>query len=304
MDRHSQTPPDYRDASAESALADTRAAIAHTGPLSSLITPTVTPRFAPSCSDTLLRGLGQLAQSDGGPLPIQTHLAESRGELELVRELFPDAASYTAVYDGYGLLTERTVLAHCIHISDEEVRLIRARNAGVSHCPTSNMALGSGTAKVRRLLDEGVKVGLGTDVSAGWAMGMLGVCRAAIGCSALLAEGGETRARLSESEVLFLATRGGAQVMGLAEKGVGVFKVGGVWDAQLVELGLEVGDGEEDDNAWGSGAVDVWETQSWEEKIGKWIWGGDERNTVRVWVAGREVWRRPDVRSSVPLHER
>lgn len=95
----------------------------------------------------------------------QTHLSENLAEIEWVRQLFPDAASYTDVYDRHGLLTPRTVLAHGIHLSADELKLLRERGSGISHCPNSNFGISSGICNVRHLWASGVAVGLGTDVS-------------------------------------------------------------------------------------------------------------------------------------------
>ena len=130
------------------------------------VKPIVTPRFAPTCSRELMSWLGQLALEED--LHIQTHLAENKPELEWVAALFPENKSYTEVYDSHKLLTNKTVLAHCIHLSDEEVDLIKKRGSGISHCPISNSCITSGECRVRWLLDNGVKVGLGTDLSGGY----------------------------------------------------------------------------------------------------------------------------------------
>ena len=189
MDRNS--PPYYVEPSAEQSVADTRKLIAYirsiaadcsaAGPIprppshashhaTALVKPVLTPRFAISCTPELLASLGALAKGDPG-LTIQTHIAENDSEIKLTKELFPpeilppppDGAprghtTYAGVYDAYGLLRANTVLAHAVHLEQEEISLIKARNAGVSHCPTSNFNLRSGVAKVGMLLDRGIKV--------------------------------------------------------------------------------------------------------------------------------------------------
>ncbi|MCJ1300444.1 hypothetical protein MMC08_003241 [Hypocenomyce scalaris] len=306
MDRPVINPPWYRDASAAAALADTLATIAHihaidppappTHPPTNLITPILTPRFAPSCTPSLLRSLAALATS--ADLPIQTHLAENPGELALVRDLFPDQASYAHVYDAHGLLTPKTLLAHAIHLSAAERALLAARGCKVAHCPVSNTALGSGCCRVRELLDAGIDVGLGTDMSGGYSPSILVAARAAAGVARTLVGLGlqGEGAGLGVEECLYLATVGGAKCLGL-EGRVGVFDVGCEWDAQLVELGEVVGEagvkeGEGAGNVGGWGPVDLWGTEGWEEKVAKWFYCGDERNTRKVWVRGRLVHER------------
>lgn len=117
MDNPSFCPDYYLDSSPESSVSKSKETIAHIhsiDPAGTLIHPILTPRFAPTCSPPALHGLAQLAQSYNPPLHIQTHLSENTGEISLVRELFPQSKDYTSVYDDFGLLTPRTILAHAV----------------------------------------------------------------------------------------------------------------------------------------------------------------------------------------------
>ncbi|KAI9820367.1 MAG: hypothetical protein M1827_005990 [Pycnora praestabilis] len=304
------SPDFYRDESVEAAMRDTEATIEHIDAIDpgyALITPIITPRFAPSCTSALLTALGTLHSETN--LPIQTHVSENTAEVALVKDLFPESESYTHVYDTHGLLTPSTILAHAVHLSPTEQRLVKQRGAKISHCPASNSALTSGRAPIRSLLDQGITVGLGTDVSGGWSASVLEVGRQACLVSRHLAmevDGEERdRTKLSVEEMLYLATRGGAAVCGL-ENRVGGFEVGMEWDAQMVGLAL-VNTGEEEEGVDGSGdlkgaadkgmdvdrgRVDIFGWESWSDRVAKWVWGGDDRNTLRVWVRGRLVhWR-------------
>ncbi|ESZ94192.1 guanine deaminase [Sclerotinia borealis F-4128] len=327
-------PPYYRDENAQQSLQRTMDCISHCekiDPDRALITAILTPRFAPSCTRELMLSLGKLSHEKN--LPIQTHISENRAEVSWVRELFPECADtgYAGVYDAYGCLTPRTILAHAVHVSEGEVRLIRERGSGIAHCPVSNSALRSGMAGVRGWLDGGVKVGLGTDVSGGFSASVLVAAREASCVSRCVAAGvggvdgegsgggsggrkGEERDALSVEEVLYLATRGGAEVVGMQEV-IGGFEVGMQWDAQLVGLGKPLmrknddGDGGWEDNitednikeevgaedvvgAEETGPVDIFGWETWEEKIAKWVFNGDDRNTLKVWVKGRLVHQR------------
>lgn len=355
MDSTQINPAYYRDASAAAALDATRATIAHMArldPTRTLISPIITPRFAPSCSEPLLAALGALAKQES--LPIQTHISENPAECALVADIFPVHGSYAAVYDAHQLLTPRTVLAHAIHLSAEERALVKKRGAKVSHCPVSNSCLSSGLCPVRELLEAGIEVGLGTDVSGGWSPSVLVAAREAGVVSRILAgvqrdfseqlfrgkdagldsslpsggrEGATTRddspattdgesappstsntpgqpssplplphpppasadhTKLSIEECLYLATVGGARCLGL-ERTIGTFEVGMMWDAQLVSLAVELEQGQEQDGGvqhlW-------WGRERWTEKVAKWVFCGDDRNTKVVWVAGRVVHRR------------
>lgn len=287
------SPDYYRDESPAQAIADTKACanyIDELDPTHALVTPIITPRFAPSCSRELLAGLGVYMAESG--LPCQTHISENKAEIAFVAELFPEHDSYASVYDAYGLLQPKTVLAHAVHLSDMEIALVKRSGAKVSHCPVSNAALTSGAAKVRRLLDEGIVVGLGTDVSGGYSPSILEAARQATMTSRFVALTDGEAAKLGVEEALYLATRGGAEVLGL-EKKVGAFELGMEWDAILVgltdvpeELGEVVGGG--------MGPVDVFGWENWLEKVAKWVYCGDDRNILKVWVSGKIVHKKPE----------
>ena len=334
---NNMNPEYYRDASPGEAVEDTRKIIEHINkidPSHQLITPIITPRFAPSCSSAVLSGLGSLASET--KLPIQTHISENTSEIALVSILFPNSSSYADVYDMNKLLTPRTVLAHAVHLSRAERALVKARESKVSHCPVSNTSLSSGLCPVRELLDEGIEVGLGTDVSGGYSSSMLVAAREASMVSRTLAAlTGDTpqpepqnlkedninpkdlpvatsavsdnapaakhsttakdRKKLSVEEVLYLATRGGAACLGLSNK-VGAFEIGMEWDAQLIELG-DAADFEDDggvvkDAKLDEGLVELWGQETWGEKVAKWLFCGDDRNTKMVFVRGRLVHER------------
>lgn len=283
----------YKDASPESAIQDTKATIEHchsVDPERRLLTPILTPRFAPSCTEQCLQDLGKLHKETD--LPIQTHISENPNEVQLVKEMFPKQTSYADVYDAFGLLTKRTVLAHAVHLTPHEIDLVRSRDAKVSHCPISNSYIASGMCPVRDLLDAGIDVSLGTDVSGGYSPSILAAARDAAGvsrirsatCSSDISPDRKERMKLSPEECLWMATRGGARCLGLEQK-VGGFEVGMLWDAQYVDLGEEV----DDDGDGGRGNVALWGKENWAERIAKWVFCGDDRNTQAVWVNGRLV---------------
>lgn len=255
-------------------------------PLAQLVEPILTPRFAPHCTRELMGWLGEVrALRD---MMCQTHISENDKEIAWVKELFPECKHYADVYDQHKLLTSKTILAHAIHLSDEERAVVAARGSGVLHCPTSNSAITSGEARVRWLTEAGINVGLGTDVSGGYTPLILHVARHAHLVSRHLAMKLETHAdKLSVAEVLYLATLGGAKVCSRASQ-QGLFAVGKQFDAQCIELhcaGLQVDVFEWQDPA---NAVDNKEVMM-ENVVAKWLFNGDDRNTTRVWVNGRCV---------------
>src|SRR5438105_10309683 len=125
----------------------------------------IAPRFAPTSTPELLERAGDLKREFRDAY-VHTHISENTTEVEWVHELFPEA-EYADVYDNYGLLDEHTVLAHGVHLTEEELDLLSRRGARISHCPNSNLFLGSGLFRLHHVLDYGVIVGLGTDIGAG-----------------------------------------------------------------------------------------------------------------------------------------
>lgn len=319
MDNRDQCPSYYVDQSADEGFNATKSTIDYIqtlDPNGTLISPIITPRFAPSCSNHSLDGLGKLAASYSPPLHIQTHISETTDEIDLVHQLFPEAASYADVYDKARLLTSRTILAHGVHLTHDERTLIRERGSKVAHCPSSNSALGSGLAPVRIMLDEGLTVCLGTDVSGGYSPSILEVARQACLVSRLVGYSTEFQQmrtgnststgheRLSVQESLYLATRGGAAVVDMADD-IGGFDMGMIWDAQLIELGavqnniispLDVahvdglaGRSLAESDSGPVGNVGLFGNETWQEQIQKWMWSGDDRNVKNVWVQGKLV---------------
>jgi len=157
MDRNS--PDYYVEPSVTESINTTHALISHIRSLPEprLVEPILTPRFAISCSSDLMYKLRDIARCDPS-LRIQTHISESREEIKTTLELFPGATSYADVYDQHGLLGSHTILAHAIHLEEEEIVLLKERDAGVSHCPTSNFNLRSGICPLGKLIDRGIKV--------------------------------------------------------------------------------------------------------------------------------------------------
>ncbi|KAG5418002.1 hypothetical protein I9W82_004331 [Candida metapsilosis] len=268
--------------------------------LECLVKPIITPRFAPVCSREMLTYLGDLSLSKN--LPIQTHISENKSEIELVAKLFPDCANYSQVYNKYNLLTNSTILAHCIHLTPQECQLIAEKKCSVSHCPTSNTFISSGEAPIRKYLyDYKINVSLGTDVSGGFDSSILHIIKHAILVSHHLSmkkevkDAPSTDCKLSMTEGLYMSTMGGAKAVGLQDQ-IGSFAKGKKFDCQLIDLTTE------------GASTDVfpWQVpntkQNEEEVVDdvirynkmvdlvcKWVFSGDDRNCVGVWCNGRQV---------------
>jgi guanine deaminase len=153
----------------------------------------------------LMRQVGKIARERGAF--VQSHLSENVDEIRWVRSLFPDLPSYAAIYDAAGILSDRSIMAHCIHLSPEEVGLLARRRAKVAFCPYSNRTLRSGTMPYSTLRDAGLKIGLGTDVAGGPSLSMMEQIEQAI-----------EAVKITDAEALFLATLGGARVLGLEDR--------------------------------------------------------------------------------------
>ncbi len=169
------------------------------------IRPILTPRFSPSCTDDLMAFLGKLAKDRG--LPIQSHLSESKREIAWVKALFPDCDSYYKTYEKYGLWNDKTLMAHCVWSDEEELTAMKKAGVTVVHCPDSNSNLRSGIAPVRKMLDMGVSVVLGSDISGGDRLNVFDIVRSAIQVSKLRAAMDEANPKaLSAAEGWYLAT--------------------------------------------------------------------------------------------------
>lgn len=230
MDRNS--PDCLREESAAASLAATRRWLEGCQGLTRS-RPILTPRFIPSCSDALMEGLRDLQRETG--LPVQSHLSENQGEIAWVAELCPDSAGYGDAYDRFGLFGGDgcpTIMAHCVWSDEAERARMKQNGVFVAHCPQSNVNLSSGIAPVRAFLDEGLSVGLGSDIAGGTQLSILRAMADAIQVSKL-------RWRLQDQslspitlpEAFYLATRGGGAFFGK----VGAFDPGYEFDALVLD---------------------------------------------------------------------
>src|SRR6202167_1429722 len=169
----------------------------------------VTPRFAITSTDAQLAELGGLVKEFPTVL-LQTHLDENLNEIAAIKKLFPDDASYTAVYHRFGLLGPRSLMGHCIHMDDAEVALMREVQAVAVFCPTSNLFIGSGLFNYERLCAAGGRIALATDVGGGTSYSML---RTAAEAYKVMQLQGQNLPALSAFDLM---TRGNAAALKLA----------------------------------------------------------------------------------------
>ena len=232
MDRNSpdnlcESPAEVSLAAAEQWLNDTLGRFAR-------VSPIITPRFIPSCSDGLCQGLGKLARKY--KVPVQSHLSENVSEVEWVKKLCPESSSYADAYDRLGLLggDVPTVMAHCVYVAGDE-DLLRQRDVMVAHCPGSNANLASGIAPTRRLLRDGIRVGLGSDVAGGHSLSILRAMSDAVQASKLryaCVDGGDKP--LSLTEAFYLGAAGGGKFFAPGRL-VGSFEPGYAMDAVVID---------------------------------------------------------------------
>jgi guanine deaminase len=202
-----------------------------------------TPRFAVSCSATMLRESAALARHHGATW--QTHLAEDRAEIARVGELFPDARDYLDVYDRAGALGPSALLAHATHLSQREVDRLAESGSAVAHCPASNLFLASGIMPLARYLKAGIRVGLGSDVAGSPELSMWTQARTGFYLqSASQAVAGDSHDRLDVLGWLRLATLEGARALGLGEV-IGSLEVGKDADLICVDESLALPPGAE-----------------------------------------------------------
>ena len=274
----------YVEENADRSLRDTRDVIEHIrkiDPTANLVAPVLTPRFAICCDEELMTGLGNIVKKDPG-IAIQTHFNEARSEISATLSLFPEFKNEADLYHHYNLLTRHSILAHCCHIEEYEIEKLKEYDCGVAHCPISNVTVGGGfmAAPIRKFLQKGIKVGLGTDSGGGFSSSILDAMRQAFIVSnarEMMTEGAE--ASLTAHECFYLATLGGAKVCSLNDK-VGNFEVGKEFDGLLINV--------VDEDL--EGATTMIEDQDpLDVMFEKFLMTGDDSNITKVWIKGRLV---------------
>lgn len=230
MDRNS--PPYLCEESAEISAQNTISWLEKVSGKYNNIKPILTPRFIPSCSDGLMEKLSGIRKQYD--LPVQSHLSENLGEIAWVKELCPDTGCYGEAYARFDLFGGGcpTIMAHCVHPSEEEMELMTERKVFVAHCPQSNTNLSSGIAPVRAYLDREIPVGLGSDVAGGYTLSILRAMADAISVSKLRWRLQDERLKpLTVEEAFYLGTKGGGAFFG----NTGGFEAGSEFDAVILD---------------------------------------------------------------------
>ena len=228
----------------------------------------VTPRFAITSTDEQLAAMGALLKEFPTVL-MQTHLDENHNEIATVKRLFPNDASYTAVYARFGLLGPRSLMGHCIHLDDGEVALLRDTRSVAVFCPTSNLFIGSGLFDYARLVAAGVRIALATDVGGGTSYSML---RTAAEAYKVMQLQGQNLPALAAFDLM---TRGNAAALGL-ESEIGSIMPGAYADLAVLDA-----------RATPAMAHRMETIRDLEEELFVLMTMGDDRAVRQTYIAGR-----------------
>ena len=232
----------------------------------------ITPRFAPTSTPELLSAAGDLKREFPDAY-VHSHISENLNEVRWVQELFPEA-EYADVYDRYGLLGARTVLAHGIHLSAEELDLLATRGTRIAHCPNSNLFLGSGLFKLHRVRDAGVIVGLGSDIGAGTTPSLFAAMADAYKVQQV------QNVSLTPFQLWYLATLGGARTLSMQDE-TGSLEAGKSADFVVLDLA-----------ATPLLSLRTEHASAIEDLLAGLIFVADDRAVKEAYIAGRQVlWR-------------
>lgn len=231
----------------------------------------LTPRFSLSCTDELLAVCGKLL-AETPDLFFTSHINEQLEEIDTVLELFPEAQTYLDTYGAHALVTERSVFAHNVHVQDAELEVLARAGSSVAHCPSSNMFIGSGLFSLRRHLEAGVGVALGSDVGGGTGFSLFKEGLNAYQVQMLQPNG----VRLDAAHLLYLATSGGAKALGLDQ--IGDFSPGKQADLIIIRP-----------PAGSTLAATLAAQPKAEDKLAALFTLAREDNVQAVWVAGKSV---------------
>lgn len=228
----------------------------------------ITPRFVPSTTERMMKGLGLLANKYD--LPIQSHLSENLDEVAWVRQLHPNIQTYTDVYKEFGLIRKnKTIMAHSIYLSDKEKEILRDENVMIAHCAQSNQNLSSGIMKLRDYIDNGLKCCIASDIAGGHTPNMNKNIASTIELSKVNSIINHSERSLCLPEALFLATKQSGSFFGK----VGSFESGYDFDALVI-------DNNDMNNIFARTPF---------EKLEQFIYDGDDRNIVVRYCNGRLI---------------
>ena len=226
MDRNS---PDYLCEDTSQSLQDTEELIQKVTTLQN-VNYIITPRFVPSTTEALMRGLGELVKKYD--LPVQSHLSENKSEIAWVKELHPNIPTYTEVYEAFGLMPKgKTIMAHCIHLSEPEKAILKERDVMMCHCAQSNADLSSGIMPLKENLDLGLRCCIASDIAGSHTPDMNRHIALSIELSKIYHMQHPEVKAITLPQALFLATKQSGSFFGK----VGSFEAGYAFDALVIE---------------------------------------------------------------------
>ena len=193
--------------------------------------PILTPRFAPTCTRELISGLGGLGKKYH--VGMQTHLVESLWEAEQAKLLFPECSCDTEIYERAGLMENGPVIgAHFIFPSEEDIRIMRKYDSYLAHCPDATVNIIAGIMRTGALTDQGMRIGLGSDISGGHHIGVYSQAARAVQLSKLkeFYEPEDNR-KIAFPEAFWMATKLSGRLFG----GTGSMEPGSVFDALIID---------------------------------------------------------------------
>lgn len=259
--------PSYLCETLEESLRETEIFLAeHSG--NGHVKPILTPRFAPTCSGELLRGLGKLGRKYH--TGVQTHVVESKWEAGESVRLFPECRSDSQIYEKAGLLGNGpSIFAHFIFPTEDDLRVVNEYNCVAVHCPQATVNVIAGIMAVRRQQELGVNIALGSDIGAGPKNGIYNQCAASIQFSKLKEfyepEQGKT---INITNAFYMATKAGGSVFG----NVGTFEPGYVFNALVID-----------------GVEDAGHPMTPEQRLERFCYAGDDRNITARYLNGKSL---------------
>ncbi|OPA80996.1 guanine deaminase [Paenibacillus selenitireducens] len=285
MDHPENNPEYYRDRDTQTALADTEEFIIAVKELAKStkqgVYPVVTPRFIPSCTDEGLQGLGALAAKYD--TYVQSHCSESDWAHGYVQDRFNKNDAF-ALHD-FGLLREKSVMAHCNFINDDDADLFVKTGTAVCHCPISNAYFANSVIPIAHLHAKEVEIGLGSDISGGFSPSLFDNARQAVISSRMLEDGvnttlpaeerGVPNSRITINEAFYLATAGGGESLSLP---IGRLEADYAWDAQIIDTTIT------------SAKLPIYQAdEDLHDVFQKIMYLARPENIREVWVQGKKV---------------
>ena len=285
MDDENMNPDFYRDNSTKEAIENTEKFINDVHNLSKDVPqgvyPVITPRFVPSCTDNALLELGKLAKKYN--CYIQSHCSESDWEHNFVFERF--GKRDTEVLDQFGLLTDKSIMAHGNFINSDDVKIFNHRKSSVCHCPISNSYFANAVLPVNKLKKEGLNICLGTDISGGFSPSLYDNIKHTVMVSRMLNDGvdnsldancrGNHDSKVSVFEAFYLATTGGGEALKLP---LGLFKEGYICDFQVIDI-----------NTPNNKLPNYLDNEEDKHLLQKILYLSTSENIREVWVQGKQI---------------